>query len=812
MFKTNLPIALRVLRRNKAFSILNVLGLSIGVAASILIFLVIRWETGYDSYHKNKDRIYRVVTTVVNRSNGETASQHAYAPVSLGDVIRNEVAGIEKTAAVLQMPPWQVHTGPKGSADAKVFLEKNMYAAEPELFSMLDVYWLDGSAVGLKDPSMAVVSASAADKWFGSWTLAVGKTIEMGSPHMPLKIVGVFRDLPANTDIPFELVESYATLRDMAPGMFTLADRWHYPAKHSEDFVLLDRDATRSGIEVQLAGIVKKYYGEDQGSYKTYSRLGLQPLTDMHLDDRFETYRGDALSKKVLWSLGLIGILLLVVACINFINLSTAQSVKRSKEVGVRKVLGSDRWQLMRQFMVETGVITLMALVTGCILAQLALPWLQQVMGKPVTAEWFHSPTLLLFLFITAVTVVLFAGFYPAVVLSGFDVIAAIKSRITTSTVGGLSLRRSLVVIQFVIAQLLITGTIVIVRQMAYFRTRPMGFDRTAVAMLELPGNIKYTPMQPFLKRTMLQIPGVEAAGLSNDGPSGGIYWPEQRVFFDRSSVAQDWKADVQISEPDFIKAMRIPLVAGVMPDTNRREVLVNETLVKRLGLHSMNDVIGKSLALDADSNVFTVTGVVHDYNHQSLREAIGPVVVKPEGGGYNYLVLRLQPDHIRTTIAQVQRAFAGVYPDYLFDCSWLDERVAHFYEAEETTSRLVKSFAGLAIMLSCMGLYGLVAFLTVQKMKEVGIRKVLGASVGSIVLLFSKEFLILTVVAFLISAPVGYMVMQRWLNGFYYHVDLGWWVFVLTLGLSLGIAWVTVGWQALKAATVNPVKSLKAE
>jgi hypothetical protein len=339
-----------------------------------------------------------------------------------------------------------------------------------------------------------------------------------------------------------------------------------------------------------------------------------------------------------------------------------------------------------------------------------------------------------------------------------------------------------------------------------------MGFDQTAVALLKLPGNIASMAMQPSLKRSMLEVRGVEAASLTNEGPAGGIFWHNQAFFFDRSRMAQDWQVEVQAADPDFVPAMRIPLVAGVLPDSNRNEVLVNETIVKRLGLSSAQDIVGKTVALINDTEYYRVTGVVHDYHRSSLREPIIPVVIKPEGGGYNYLTLRIRPDRLQATMVDVQKVFTQYCPDILFDCQWLDERIVHFYEREETTSRLVRAFAGLAILISCIGLYGLVAFLAVQKMKEIGIRKVLGASVSSIVLLFSREFTLLTGVAFLLSAPTGYLVMHRWLDGFYYHIELGWGVFAGTLLLSLVVAWVTVGYKALRAATVNPVNSLKQE
>lgn len=803
---------MRILRRNKAFSILNILGLSIGIAASVLIFLVIRWETGYDGYQKNKDRVFRVVTSTVNKSNGELAEQHAYSPLGLEDVVRSEVTGLEKAAAFFVYPSWQIHIGAKGSPDGKVFLQKKVISAEPELFSMLDVQWLDGSAGSLTNTETAVISESLAAKWFGNWRNATGQMIGVNSGRNPMKIGGVFRDLPANTEVPLEMVMCYLDTKEGLYDAFRMRDRWHYPSRHSGLFVMTKEGVSSRQVEGQLAGIVAKYYNEGEAQYKTTSRLELQPLPAIHLDDRFDTLRGDALSRKVLWSLGIIGVFLLAVACINFINLSTVQSVKRSKEVGVRKVLGSDRGQLMRQFIMETALITFVAVVVGALLSQLALPWLQGVMGKPVSADWQRSFDLPLFLLAIGVLVIVLAGFYPAVVLSGFDAIAAIKNKISARTVGGLSLRRSLVVMQFVIAQLLIVGTIVVVRQMNYFRTRPMGFDQTAVAIVSVPGYQSYLSQQPYLKKKMMEIPGVEAAALTNEGPSGGRFWQQHSLYFDRSPVAQDWQTNVQVADSDFIRTMRIPLIAGTLPDSDRREVLVNETLLARLGLRSPAAIIGKSIAMDSSTNTFTVTGVVRDYNHQSLREAIGPVVIKPEAGGYNYLALRMRPSQLGATMPQVQATFSRVLPDILFSYEWLDERIAHFYEREATTSRLVRVFAGLAVLISCFGLYGLVAFLAVQKMKEIGIRKVLGASVGNIVVLFSREFTILTFVAFVISAPVGYLIMHRWLEGFYYHLDLDWTVFAGTLVLSLGIAWVTVAYKAMRAALVNPVKSLKSE
>jgi len=811
MFPTSFLIAVRRLLRNKAFSLLNVLGLSIGVGASILIFLVIRWETSYDSYHPNKDRIYRVVTTLVNRSNGEVTDRHGSAPVVLGDAVRNDISGLEKTAMLMHLMDASIYYRDKGVAEEKRFMQRDICLAEPELFSMIHCDWLDGDASGLRDPNTAVVSETVANRWFGDWKNARGKTVEMWSWRVPLKIVGVFHDLPGNTDIPLELVASYATYRQQFPWIYTDPD-WHWVTPGSQLYVLLSPDRVPSQVEAELSGIVRKYYNEQVAAYSTRSVLSLQPLTKMHLDSRFETLKGDGLSPKVLWSLGTIGVFLVLVACINFINLATAQSVNRSKEVGVRKVLGSDRGQLIRQFMGETLLITVAAMVLGCLLVQFSLPYLQQVTQKPIVADWFHSPALLLYLLVTGCSVVLLAGFYPAIVLSGFNVIEAVKSRISTRTIGGLSLRRSLVVVQFVIAQLLMTGTIVVVQQLKFFRTQPMGYDPSAIAILQMPSDSADALRQPFLKSQMQRIPGVESVSLCNEAAAGGSWTRQQRFFYDRNPVSADFKVTEQVADEDFLSTFKIPLVAGVPADTGRQQLMVNETLVRRLGLHRPEDIVGKTLALDDPGRQYRVTGVVRDYHNQSLRQAVEPMVLFASGPGYNLMTIRLRPGSLKPALAGVQAAFARAYPNFMYDQTFFDTRIAQFYVTEATTASLVKAFAGLAIVISCIGLYGLVAFLSIQKRMEVGVRRVLGASVGSIVYLFSREFTVLTGVAFLISAPVGYAVMQRWLASFYYHISLGWGVFALTLSISLLIAWGTVGYKALRAARANPINSLRSE
>jgi ABC-type antimicrobial peptide transport system permease subunit len=456
----------------------------------------------------------------------------------------------------------------------------------------------------------------------------------------------------------------------------------------------------------------------------------------------------------------------------------------------------------------------LFALLLGCLLAQLALPFLRQLMEKPVSLGQLYAPSLIIFLVTIWAAIVILAGFYPAIVLAGFNPIAAIKSKITPRTIGGVSLRKGLVVFQFVIAQLLIVGTVVVVRQMHLFSHRPLGFEKAATAYVELPSDSADRTKYGYLKQQLSGVPGVTNTSLCMDVPSSNMTL-EQEFFFDNNPVKGDFKVTMQMADTDYLATFHIGLVAGRLPyqrDTDAGELLVNETMIKKLGLHSPDQILGKPMAVNNPGWKFRIVGVIHDYNSQSLHNAITPLIMAPVAGAYNYIALRLEPQRMKSTLEQVQKKFTGIYPSYIYDCKFLDESIAHFYLTEGITAELVRWAAALAIFISCLGLYGLVSFMAVQKTKEVGVRKVLGASITNILLLFSREFTILPLIAFLVAAPLGYYFAHRWLSGFYYHVELSWDIFFLALTLSLAIAWLTVGYKAMRAARANPVKSLRTE
>jgi ABC-type antimicrobial peptide transport system permease subunit len=538
-----------------------------------------------------------------------------------------------------------------------------------------------------------------------------------------------------------------------------------------------------------------------------------QPLNEMHFATNLARYGKPGWSYAELWAMGSIGAFLLMVACINFINLATAQSLTRAKEVGVRKVLGSNRHQLLASFLWETGLLVLLAMILGCVLADLALPSLRLILEKPVVLD--GSLSTVVFLLGIGALVTFLAGFYPGVVLSRFNPVAAFKGKVSAQAAGGISLRRGLLVLQFTIAQLLIIGTLVIVQQMDFFRSRPMGFDRKAIALVNLPWSKTKISKNDYFKQQALHIPGIVSASLCSQAPTTDGNGSSLFVF-DHHSVPEGFELTHRAGDSAYLSLFRIGLVAGRLPyssDTGRvEECLLNETVVRMLG-QTPAGVLGKHIqAGGMQSKPIVIAGVVRDFNNSSLREKVAPLAIFSSADRFFTLAVKLDPSKMRQALTQLQAAFVKTYPGNFFDATFLDDAVADFYHAEVIAATLFKIFAGLAIFISCLGLYGLVSFMTVQKTREVGVRKVLGASVTDIVLLFSKEFTVLIGLAFLVAGPLGYFLMHHWLSGYYYHMQMSWQIFVLAILSSVVVAWVTVGYKAVKAAVANPVKSLRVE
>jgi len=802
-------IAWRNLVRHKAYSIINVMGLAVGIAACLLIFVVVHYELSYDTFQKNYSRIYRIATS--NKGRDGNDDYNGGVPVPAVEALKTDFPQFEKVAAVNGAYGSQLTVlGNNPNSDvalSKKFKEElGVIFTQPSYFDIFNTIWLNGNAQSLNAPGNVILDKSTATKYFGDWKKANGQFLKLDNT-VTLRVSGVIEDAPVNTDFPVKIFISYESFKQY-PDKYGYSTDWGSLSSNHHVYLLLPANVNPAGIQAQLAGFVKKHY-RDGGVGKQHI---LQPLKDMHFDYRYQTLGEHSTRKSVLWTLALIGVLIIVMASINFVNLSTAQAVGRSKEVGIRKVLGSNRRQLIGQVMGETFLIVLFSIVLATIIAKLAMPYLSHVASTPKDIAMLTSQSIL-FLCLVLVIVTSLSGIYPALIVSGFKPALALKSKITSANIGGISLRRVLVVTQFAISQVLIIGTIVAVSQMNFVRNADLGFNKDAILVLPAYSDSMYLNRMTPLKRQLLQNPNVLSVSFASDVPSSNNNWGSN-FYFDQSNKDLDFSTFLKYGDEDYFKAYGLQFIAGrgYTPSDTMREVVVNETLMKKLGITDPKKMVGRTLRLGGDKSWHTVVGIVKDFKTNSLREDVRPITISERQSDYYTIGIKVRTANLVQTTASIQKLWEKTYPEYTFDSHFLDESIQNFYEQEIQLSLLYKIFAGIAIFISCLGLYGLVSFMAVQKTKEVGIRKVLGASVAHIVYLFSKEFTLLIIIAFVIATPVAWYLMNSWLHNFAYRINFSVGVFLVAIAVSVAIAWITVGYKAIKAALVNPVKSLRNE
>jgi putative ABC transport system permease protein len=804
MFKNYIQVALRSLWRRRTFTFLNVMGLSVGIASALVLFLIIQFENSFDRFHTNRDRIYRVTTEYLGEGGGYSQG----VPIVLGTVLQKEFPQVELSASTKGVYGALFTVPSTGSAQPKKFQQDlGILYTEPGLFRIFDFPWLSGNPASLGDPYTMAIEQDVAKKWFGDWKDAMGKTVIMDNLH-PYRIVGIMTNHRDNTDIPLRVALSYASFPDKDNV------NWGNVSSSQNLYVLFGARASLKDAKALVHSFSDHHFDNKNSHGQTY--IDFQPLKSMHFDDRASTYYADwdgqIIGSKSLWALGLIGAFLLMIACVNFINLATAQSVSRGKEIGVRKVLGSTKGKLISQFLGETFLITLLALFLACIWAEIGTHfYLNNLLGKPLSVNMVDHPVIFVFLLVVAALVTLLAGFYPALVLSRFNPIKAIKSKATPQGSSGISLRRSLVIFQFAIAQMLVIGTLVVVKQINYFMSRPLGFDKDAILMVDIPRDSVSQTKFEYLKQTLLKEPGVVNASLCSTAPSSGWIWSGDFTYDNRPNP-ELFDLSFRMTDTSYFSTFHIKLVAGRLPypSDTMREFMLSELTVHKMGIKDYNEVLGKNMRLGR--HIFPIVGVVQDFHSQSLQNALNPLAFSTRKSYYGQIAVRLDPTQIQPTMKRIQADWEATFPEFLYKASFLDKDLATYYSSEEQTSSLFRIFSGIALIISFLGLYGLVSFMAAQREKEVGIRKVLGASVGNIVFLFSKEFTLLIALAFLISAPVGAYFMSRWLSNFSYKINLGWSAFAISIIGSLLVAWLTVGYKAIGAALANPIKALRSE
>jgi putative ABC transport system permease protein len=807
MIKNYIKTAWRSLLRNKSYTAINIGGLAVGIAACLLIFLVVQFETSFDNFHSKKDHIYRVVTAF---SNPDGVKLSAGTPLPIASGLRVDFPGL-KVAPIFRSDGSHYSIGnSNGGAPVKKFKEDDAYYAGTEFFEIFDFAWLAGDKkTALKEPNSVVLSQSEAEKFFGNWHEAIGKIVKYENKR-DLKVTGILVNSPANTDFPIKVVISYATVTGKDSDFAGNLNDWVSTFGDHECFIVLPPNVAVSHFNRDLKAFTKKHKPAEY----VKDGLQLQALTDMHYNTDVSVFSYHPFSKQLINAISLVGIFLLIIACVNFINLATAQAVNRSKEVGIRKVLGSNRKQLIFQFISETLIITVFAVVLATGLAEVVLPALNNLLQIKISAAFISDPALLLFLLAVIIAVTLLAGFYPALVLSGFNPITTLRNKITAGRKSAFSLRSGLVILQFCIAQVFVIGTLVIIYQMDFFRNKQLGFDKDAVVTVPFPTDSVSKSKLDGLRNQLLAQSGIKDVSFSFSPPSGTNGWGTD-FKYNNSPKRTNFNASLKWADAEYFKLYKLQFVAGhayTKSDTIR-EYVVNETLLKKLGVTNASEAIGKNINLwDDKTKTARIVGVVKDFNISSLKNEIPPVLMASWKNVYQYINIKIEPRNINASLAVIEKLWNSTFPDGLYEYQFLDDKIASFYESEDQLSALYKIFAGIAIFISCLGLYGLVSFMAVQRTKEVGIRKTLGASVSHIVYLFSKEFTILILIAFAISAPLGWYFMNKWLQAFTYKIPLGPGIFILAIAVSVVIAWVTVGYKAIRAALANPVNSLKSE
>lgn len=800
MFKNNLKTAWRNINHNKVFALINITGLAIGVAACLLIFLVIQFETSFDNFHTNRQCIYRIGSQF-KLPDGIHYSAGTCFPAA--KQLKIDYPQFENISSIYGSAGDQITVmDDEKKTTQKKFDEQGLFFIEPHFFEMFNFPFLAGDPkTALAEPYTAVVTQETAERYFGDWRKALGRSIKY-KDHKICKITGILKNLPVNTDFPIAVALSLKTNNNES------SDDWGSNNGDLNTFVTLPSGMTYEQLNKNLVDFTKRH---ETAEYAARRIFFAQPLTEIHFDSRFGNYNHHTFSRELIASLSLIGLFLMIIACINFINMATAQAVNRAKEVGVRKVLGSQKKQLVWQFLGETFIITFFSVIVAVAIAYSALPFLNQLLKTGITVQF--STAIMLFMAGALIVVTLLSGLYPAVILAGFNPITALKSKLTTKAVGGISLRRVLVVLQFTVAQTLIIGTLIVVRQMNYFKTAPMGFDKDAIVNINMPGDSLSMTKREALKTQLLQQPSIKNVSYGAFAITDDSHWGSD-FRFNNGAKPVDFNTDLKWADADVFKTYGLQMVAGspYRPSDTVREFVVNEALVKQLGIRNPQDIIGKKIDFWGGTLKGPVVGVVKDFNASSMKDAMYPVVMAPWNYVYGTMAVKIRPEQLQQTLAFIEKNWSTAYPEYVYKFQFLDDKIAGFYEQDNQLSQLYKIFAGIAIFISCLGLYGLVSFMAVQRTKEIGIRKVLGASAGNIISLFSKEFMLLIGVAFAIAAPVAYYFMHNWLNNFSFRIPMGPGVFIITIASSIAIAWLTVSFQAIKAALANPVNSLRSE
>lgn len=804
MIRNYFRIAWRNLRKHPATTAIHVLGLTVGLTTCLLIGLFLRNEWLYDRHQPLGERTYRV--NLIERK--ETDVEHSnILPYPMGEALRTDFADWPVIASIHAEENAFVVISPE-----KIVRQAQVLFTEPQFVDLFKVEMVMGNARrALIQPSQAILSESTARRYFGS-TNVMGRTFQLGEKTR-LQVAGIMRDMPDQTNLPASLLVSYKTLKDY----FEMPlDQWGLRSNGSV-FIRLPVNRSPEQYTDRLSQFVGKYMKPDATETR---EIALQPLHAIHFDPLADgTEFVPAVSPAYLWTFGAVALFVLLIACVNFINLSTARAMIRAREVGIRKSIGATAGQLVGQFMGEAGWLTLLSALLSIGLTYLLLPLVNDFLEKQIALRWLEVVG---FVIALAVLTTLAAGAYPSLFLARFKPVKALSSRTQTANRGQVWLRQGLVVFQFTVSLVLAVGVGIIYQQMKLFREKDLGFRRDAVLVIEVTNE---AAKRPAFRDALLQVPGVEALSFALGAPT----WENNfnTRLFPKPTDENRWvDANIKIADADYARTYDLNILAGrflephdtltnapSIPMNERTYVfVVNEATVRVMGYQHPEQALGKPIKVGINDIQAEIVGVVGDFHVSSLHEAIRPAVIMNFPYFYRTVNLKLRTTNYPATLAAVERVWKQFNANKLYEPKFIDDSLQELYAQEARQFSLLRIFAGLALVICCLGLWGLSTFLIERRTKEIGVRKVLGASVLSVTSLLSRDFVKLVLVAIGLASPIAWYAMNRWLQNFQYRVDIQWWVFALAGSLAVGIALLTVSFQSIKAALMNPVKSLRSE
>jgi putative ABC transport system permease protein len=802
MFKNYFMVTVRNFIRNKTYSAINILGLVVGISCCIVIYLLISYELRFDQFHKKADQIYRVVTQNETASGIETG---ALTPHPFVRAFRNDFPEIP---LITQLDRQSEMLLAKGTDKRMV---EDVVFADSLFFDVFDFEVLSGNPrIELAEPGRIFVTESFAKQL--KYTAGDSYSVRLNNV-LDAEIVGIIKDPPPQSHLQFNMIVSIPSLSMELTGL--PIDQWGIHSTGASYIVLPSIDE-KTKLESGFPDFVKKYYGDSS----TKRRYSVQPLKEIHFDTRFNA---QAVEKSSLVILGVLGLFILTLACINFINLATAMAIKKSREIGIRKTLGAVRSQLTVYFLGETFLLTLVSIVISLGLVEWILPAINGFLERSLDQSLGADPTLVVFLLSLLFVVTVFSGLYPASILAGYNPITVLKNKMTATGSSGFVVRKLLVTFQFLIAQALIAGTLIVADQMEFFKSKPLGFDQDAIVNVEMPDH-KPAMLEAFRSRLEGQS-SIKNVSYSIGAPisSGGF---ETSFWLSEGDAEKKFSVNLKLADHHFGEVYGLKLLTGrwmtreeeklasdpIPWDDRKYVVIANESAVKQLGFNTPEEIIGKNVNIGLNDMVAPVIGVVKDFHIRSFHETIKPVMIVNFPYFYYDAGIKIDTRNMSSTIDFIKKAWMELNPNYYFEYSFLDDHVATLYREEERTFTSFKILSGLSIFIACLGLYGLISFMANQKQKEVGIRKVLGASVVNIMMLFSKEFIKLIFIAFLIACPAVWYFMDEWLQGFAYRVNIQWTTLFVAVLMTIAIALATVSYRAIRAAFVNPANTLRTE